>query len=70
MRKRTRLYALLGVLLVVCAAAFAVSRYEEQKEQIRDSCRDRPARRATRARPAQRALRAKTARPARRLPPR
>ncbi len=37
MRKRTRLYALLGVLLVVCAAAFAVSRYEEQKEQIKNS---------------------------------
>ena len=34
MRKATKLYALLGVLLVVCIAAFAVSRYEEKKEQI------------------------------------
>ena len=37
MRKRTKLYALLGVLLVVCAAAFAVSRHEEKKEQIKNS---------------------------------
>ena len=37
MRKATKLYALLGVLLVVCAAAFAVSRYEEKKEQIKTS---------------------------------
>ena len=37
MRKQTKLYVLLGVLLVVCAAAFAVSRYEEKKEQIKNS---------------------------------
>ncbi len=37
MRKATKLYALLGVLLVVCIAAFAVSRYEEKKEQIQNS---------------------------------
>lgn len=37
MRKRTKLYALLGVLLVVCVAAFAVSRHEEKKEQIKSS---------------------------------
>ena len=37
MRKATRLYALLGVLLAVCIAAFAVSRYEEKKEQIKNS---------------------------------
>ena len=37
MRKATKLYALLGVLLVVCAAAFAVSRYEGKKEQIKNS---------------------------------
>ncbi len=37
MRKRTRLYVLLGVLLVVCIAAFAVSRHEEKKEQIKSS---------------------------------
>ena len=37
MRKATKLYVLLGVLLVVCVAAFAVSRYEEKKEQIKNS---------------------------------
>ena len=37
MRKATKLYALLGVLLVVCITAFAVSRYEEKKEQIKNS---------------------------------
>ena len=37
MRKATKLYALLGVLLVVCVAAFAISRYEEKKEQIKNS---------------------------------
>lgn len=37
MCKATKLYALLGVLLVVCIAAFAVSRYEEKKEQIKNS---------------------------------
>ena len=37
MRKATKLYALLGVLLVVCIAAFAISRYEEKKEQIKNS---------------------------------
>ena len=37
MRKAAKLYALLGVLLVICAAAFAVSRHENKKEQIRTS---------------------------------
>ena len=37
MPKRTKLYVLLGILLVVCAAAFAVSHYEEKKEQIKNS---------------------------------
>lgn len=37
MRKATKLYALLGVLLVVCISAFAISRYEEKKEQIKNS---------------------------------
>lgn len=37
MRKATKLYALLGVLLVVCITAFAISRYEEKKEQIKNS---------------------------------
>ena len=37
MRKATKLYALLGVLIVVCVAAFAVSRYEEKKEQLKNS---------------------------------
>ncbi len=37
MYKAKKLYALLGVLLVVCAAAFAVSRHEEKKEQIKNS---------------------------------
>ena len=37
MRKATKLYVLLGVLLVICAAAFAVSRYQEKKENIKNS---------------------------------
>ena len=37
MRKMVKLYTLLGILLVVCAAAFAVSRYEGKKEQIKNS---------------------------------
>lgn len=37
MRKAAKLYALLGVLAVLCAAAFAVSRHEEKKEQIKVS---------------------------------
>lgn len=37
MRKATKLCALLGVLLVLCAAAFAVSRYQEKKENIKNS---------------------------------
>lgn len=37
MGKAAKLYALLGVLLVICAAAFAVSRHENKKEQIRTS---------------------------------
>lgn len=35
MGKAAKLYALLGVLVVLCAAAFAVSRHEEKKEQIK-----------------------------------
>ena len=37
MRKATKLYALLGVLLVICGAAFAVSRYQEKRENIKNS---------------------------------
>ena len=37
MRKAAKLYCLLGVLLVISGAAFAVSRYEEKKEQIKNS---------------------------------
>ena len=37
MRKASKIYALLGVLLVISGAAFAVSRYEEKKEQIKNS---------------------------------
>lgn len=37
MRKAKKLYILLGVLLAVCLAAFGVSRYEEKKEQIKNS---------------------------------
>ena len=37
MYKAKKLCALLCVLLAVCAAAFAVSRYEEKKEQIKNS---------------------------------
>ena len=37
MRKATKLYLLLGVLGVICAAAFMVSHYEEKKEQIKNS---------------------------------
>ena len=37
MRKATKLYVLLGVLVVVCAAAFAVSHYEQKKEDIKNS---------------------------------
>ena len=37
MRKKVKLYALLGVLLVICAAAFAASRYQEKKENIKNS---------------------------------
>ena len=33
MRKATKLYALLGVLLVVCIAAFAISRYPVEEGQ-------------------------------------
>lgn len=35
MHKTAKLYVLLGVLLVICAAAFTVSQHEEKKEQIR-----------------------------------
>lgn len=37
MRKSVKLCILFGVLLAVCAAAFAVSRREEKKEQIKNS---------------------------------
>lgn len=37
MRKSVKLYLLLGVLAVICMAAFAVSRHEEKKEQIKSS---------------------------------
>lgn len=37
MRKAVKLYALMGVLLVICAAVFFVSRYEEKQEQIKAS---------------------------------
>lgn len=37
MRKSTRLVVLLGVLLVICGAAFAVSGYQEKKENIKNS---------------------------------
>ena len=37
MRKQQKIYILLGILLVVCIAAFAVSHYEEKKEQIKNS---------------------------------
>lgn len=37
MRKAVKLYALLGVLVLVCVVACAVSRHEEKKEQIKNS---------------------------------
>lgn len=37
MNKAKRLCALLGVLIVLCAAAFVVSRHEDKKEEIRAS---------------------------------
>lgn len=37
MKRTKRLYLLLGVLAVVCAATFAVSKYEEHKELIANS---------------------------------
>lgn len=37
MRKTTKLWVLLGVLVVVCAAAFAVSHHEQKKEDIKNS---------------------------------
>lgn len=37
MKRAKRIYILLGVLIVVCAAAFAVIEYEEQKELIQNS---------------------------------
>lgn len=37
MKRFKRLYLLLGVLAVACVITFAVSRYQAQKEQIRDS---------------------------------
>ena len=41
MKRAKRLYVLLGVLAVVCIAAFAVVKHEEQQEEIRNSG-DRP----------------------------
>ncbi len=37
MRKKKNLYIMLGVLAVICIAAFAVSRHQEKKEQIKNS---------------------------------
>ena len=37
MKRAKRLYALLGVLVVVCAATFAVMQFEEKKEKIKNS---------------------------------
>ena len=37
MHKAAKIYALLGILLVICAVAFAVSHYEEKQEQIKNS---------------------------------
>lgn len=37
MKRTKRLYALLGILAVVCAATFAVTQMEEEKEQIKNS---------------------------------
>ena len=37
MKRAKRIYLLLGVLVLVCAAAFGVMQYEEEKEQIANS---------------------------------
>lgn len=37
MKKAKRIYALLGVLAVVCIATFVLSRHEEEKEKIKNS---------------------------------
>ncbi|MGN1003066.1 MAG: DUF4340 domain-containing protein [Oscillospiraceae bacterium] len=37
MKRFKKIYILLGVLVLVCVAAFAVSRFEERKEQIKNS---------------------------------
>lgn len=37
MKRSKRLYILLGVLAAVCGAAFGVSRYEQRKEEIKNS---------------------------------
>ena len=37
MKRSKKLYTLLGVLVVVCAITFGVTRYEEEKEQIKNS---------------------------------
>ena len=37
MKRSKRLYILLGILVVACAATFALSRYEERQEQIQNS---------------------------------
>ena len=37
MKRSKRLYALSGVLLVICGVTFGVSRYEQRKEEIKNS---------------------------------
>lgn len=37
MKKAKKIYALLGVLLVICVATFVISRQEEEKEKIKNS---------------------------------
>lgn len=37
MKKAKKIYALLGVLLVICGAAFLISRQEERKEKIKNT---------------------------------
>ena len=37
MSRSKKIYVLLGVLAVICLITFGVSRYEEKKEQIKNS---------------------------------
>ena len=37
MKKAKKIYALLGVLLIICVATFVISRQEEEKEKIKNS---------------------------------